>query len=172
MLSSGFPLKRVRAMRAETEDVLHVPLVLVLSFSGLVFRVLQAEARKFRGRVVDHQRMTGGFVIAARQVGGVEAEVLRTGGEQVVAVAGAPARHELVYALRVAAVLGGLVRAGSAQRRADAVQTAVFLAAKRLGGKLEVVDGGIASRCPLPVVFCLFGLVVAGDVGVVVVFCF
>src|SRR3569832_2426284 len=100
MLSSGFPLKRVRAMRAETEDVLHVPLVLVLSFSGLVFRVLQAEARKFRGRIVNHQRMTGGFVIAARQVGVVEAKDQQTKDKQNEAVAGAPARHELVYALR------------------------------------------------------------------------
>src|SRR3569832_1898613 len=114
MLSSGFPLKRVRAMRAETEDVLHVPLVLVLSFSGLVFRVLQAEARKFRGRVVDHQRMTGGFVIAARQVGVVEAEVLRTGVEQVVAVAGAPARRGRGGAGRGAAGRGGRGRAGAA----------------------------------------------------------
>src|SRR3569623_2079946 len=118
MLSSGIPLKRVRAMRAEAEDVLHVPLVLVLSFGGLVFRVLQAPAREFRGRVIDHQRMAGGFVIAAWQIGVVEAEVPRTRIEQVVAVPGAPARHELVHALRVAAVQGGLVRAKAGSARA------------------------------------------------------
>src|SRR3569623_1340591 len=167
MLSSGVPLKRVRAMRAEADDVLHVPLVLVLSFGGLVFRVLQAEARKFRGRVVDHQRMTGGFVIAARQVGVVEAEVLRTGVEQVVAVAGAPARHELVYALRVAAVLGSLVHAKTGPAHTPrTVQAAAFYTPERLGDELEVMDGGVAQRCPYPDEVRQPGLAVAGEGGV------
>src|SRR6185436_5226476 len=89
----------VRAVRAETHDVLQEDLVIGFVEPGLVARELQPEARELRRREVDHRGGPLGIVwLQKRKIGrGQRSTEIRDAAVKfLVAQAPPPARHELI----------------------------------------------------------------------------
>src|SRR5690242_8162653 len=106
-----FASERVRAMRAQADDVLQEDLVVRLVHARVVARVLQADAAELAWAPVDHEAVLLRLVGRQdrkgrrRQAGSGGVDVYAARVELVVAVARAPQRHELIHGLRVPARL-------------------------------------------------------------------
>ena len=154
-------LELVRTMRAETDDVLENHLVVRLVEAGLVLCELQTEAGEFGAREIHHHGCSFGLVftqqlqVVTRDAAVADGSIVQGARvELVVTDTRAPTRHELVYGLRIPAVLVAGVWSLLCERFRCIVQVvtegAVFRAPVVLGLKLEVLDRGITERRPLP----------------------
>src|SRR5580765_1958740 len=99
----------MRTVSSETENNLKKSLVVGHAGARVVARELQADAAELRRTPVDHGAVARRIVVGEEQrrlsVGQPESVRGRAVVETVVAVADAPARHELVDALQVPARL-------------------------------------------------------------------
>src|SRR5437588_458931 len=147
--------ERVRAMRAQADDVLEEDLVVGLAHARVIARVLQANAAEFTRAPIDHQgvllRLIAGEdrEVRRREAGSRRVDADGTGVEPVVAIARAPRRQELIDALRIPARLARIVAIGERGARAVENERPVFLAAEVLALELEVVVRRVAVRRPL-----------------------
>src|SRR5438034_5981324 len=136
----------MRAMRAKTEDVLQQYLVVGRAGARLVGGELQPDAAELGRAPVGHHAVAARVVLREQQW---RLHRRQTGGDvamaqPVVAVAHAPARHELVHGLRIPARLP----AGVIARRAVEIQIAVLGSPEVFALQLEVGHRRVAVRRP------------------------
>src|SRR6267142_562376 len=146
----------VRAVRAQTHDVLEKELVVRLVEPRVVARELQPDAAELARVPVDHRRVAlrpvglqDREICRAQRAGIHQPDVRRARIKAVVAVAEAPLRQELVHALQIPSRLPAVEPVGQRRARGVEREIAVLVAPEVFALQLEVVVGRVAVRRPL-----------------------